>query len=83
MVNVIVCSERMFVPRRLASARGRRVVYHAVQHGYQSALCFAEPGQRSGWAEPAGEAVTCTRCLARLSRLTREQSVAPDIGRPW
>ena len=67
MVNVIVCSDRMFIPRRMASARSRRVIYHAVQPSY--ALCFAEPGQRSGWAEPAGERVTYTRCLARLSRL--------------
>ena len=59
----------VFVPRRLASARSRRVIYHAVQPGYQLALCFAEPGQGSGWAEPAGERVTCTHCLARLSRL--------------
>ena len=75
MVNVIVCSDRMFVPRRLASARSPRVIYHAVQPGYQSALCFAEPGQRSGWAEPAGECVTCTRCLARLSRLIPDEKV--------
>ena len=70
----------VFVPRRLTSARSRRVIYHAVQPGYQLALCFAEPGQRSGWAELAGERVTCSRCLARLSRLMPdEKSTVPPM----
>ena len=38
----------VFVPRRLTSARSRRVIYHAVQPGYQLALCFAEPRAEVG-----------------------------------
>jgi hypothetical protein len=61
---------------------GHAAVFHAVTPECRIALCGAEPGPRSGWAEPA-EQVTCPQCLTRLARLqgpAREAIGAPLRG---
>ncbi len=71
LANAIVRGERVFVALRKArpSSRGWSPVYHAVTPHCRMALCAAEPGAWSGWAEPPAEAVTCPACLKRLTRL--------------
>lgn len=66
---------------RLANGaeRGKGSVYHAVTSTseWTTAICGAKPGRRSGagFIEPVDTAqtVTCTRCLAKLSRRTPPQ----------
>jgi hypothetical protein len=43
--------------------------YHAVPDGSYKALCGATYGRSSaGWSSNEGTAVTCPRCLKKLSR---------------
>jgi hypothetical protein len=71
MYNVITPEERSFVALRRARrpTAGRSSVYHAVTPHCRMALCTAEPGAGSGWAEPPGKAVTCPACLKRLAKV--------------
>jgi hypothetical protein len=71
MGTVIKRGERVFVALR---KRGLRVprgnpLFHAVTPYCRMALCCAEPGARSEWAEPPAAEVTCLQCLRRLQRL--------------
>ena len=63
-------ADRTFVALRKAgrSSCPAGPVYHAVTPGYRMALCSAEPGAGSDWAEPPAERVTCPICLRRLER---------------
>ena len=69
--NALQRGGRVFVPlRKLGRATpGRSPVFHAVTPYCRMALCQAEPGAGSGWAEPPSERVTCQACLARLARM--------------
>ena len=69
MGTVIKRGERVFLALRKQRLRGPRVVFHAVTPYCRIALCCAEPGPRSGWAEPPAAEVTCPSCLQRLQRL--------------
>jgi hypothetical protein len=70
MRNVIERSGRVFVAlRRLSSRVQTEPVYHAVTPNCRMALCTAEPGVKSGWAEPPAARVTCPECIRRLGRL--------------
>jgi hypothetical protein len=69
--NLITLGDRRFVALRRAGRARHPPVYHAVTPNARMALCTAEPGGRSDWVEPPGEAVTCTLCLTRLERLRR------------
>jgi hypothetical protein len=53
----------------LAFAAGRAPMYHAVTPHCRMALCTAEPGAGSAWAEPPSNAITCQACLNKLARL--------------
>lgn len=65
----------MFVAlRKDGPHRGRPAVYHAVTPHCRIALCNAEPGSRSGWAEPPASQVTCPACRARLARLRQRRA---------
>ena len=64
--------QREFVALRRAAvsyAGTRKPVFHAVTPFCRIALCSAEPGVKSGWAEPPADRVTCPECLRRLARL--------------
>jgi hypothetical protein len=67
----ITISNRTFVALHKAGPRkpGRAPVYHAVTPQCRMALCAAEPGASTGWAEPPAAHVTCPECLRRLARL--------------
>ena len=69
--GVISRSGRTFVALRKAGGgpRPTGTIYHAVTPNCRMALCAAEPGAGSGWAEPPAERVTCSACLRRLARL--------------
>ena len=71
--NVIVRGTRVFVALRKAGrTQSRQVpVFHAVTPNCRPALCAAEPGAGSSWAEPPSATVTCPMCLIRLARLPR------------
>jgi len=71
MGNVIERGDRVFVALRKKRpvTNGAVPVFHAVTPHYRIALCCAEPGTRSAWAEPPAEAVTCRYCLRRLEKL--------------
>ncbi len=70
MENAIVAGNRMFVALRKAGpTSGKRSAYHAVTPQCRMALCTAEPGVGSGWAEPPADRVTCRMCIARMQRL--------------
>lgn len=68
--GVIERGHRVFVALR---KQGRFVrskpIFHAVTPYYRVALCCAEPGSSSEWAEPPAAAVTCPVCLRRLEKL--------------
>jgi hypothetical protein len=57
--------------RKDGPSRGHTPVYHAVSPHCRVALCCAEPGVQSGWAEPPASRVTCAACKRRLERLER------------
>jgi hypothetical protein len=76
MENLITVGDRMFVALRRAGRARYPPVYHAVTPNVRMALCTAEPGGRSDWVEPPGEAVTCPVCLRRLERLRRSARAA-------
>ena len=69
--NVIVRGPRVFVALCKAgrTQSGQVPVFHAVTPNCRPALCAAEPGAGSSWAEPPSDTVTCPMCLARLARL--------------
>ena len=72
MGNVIERSGRIFVALRKDGGQrlnGRRSVYHAVTPNCRIALCAAEPGSSSRWAEPPASQITCPVCLVRLKNL--------------
>ena len=71
LTNIIVRGERTFIARRKAgrTATVQQPVYHAVTPNCRMALCAAEPGAGSDWAESSAELVTCPVCLKRLTRL--------------
>ena len=71
MQNAITVAGRTFVALRKAGRPpvGTEPVFHAVTPHCRMALCAAEPGAGSGWAEPPMERVTCAACLGRLARL--------------
>src|SRR6476646_3428728 len=64
-------SDRLFVALRKQgpTPRGRAPLFHAVTPNCRIALCCAEPGTSSEWAEPPAAAVTCRQCLRRLEKL--------------
>ena len=72
--NVLSVSGRVFVALCKAGPRAKASVYHAVTPHCRIALCTAEPGARSEWAEPPGHRVTCPACLKRLSQLGQSGS---------
>jgi len=55
--------------RKAGRPAAARSSYHAVTPNIRTALCGAEPGAASHWAELPAEAVTCPACLRRLQRL--------------
>ena len=69
--NAIIRRTRVFVALRKGGRmpNGQAPVFHAVTPHCRPALCAAEPGAGSRWAEPPGDKVTCPVCLARLARL--------------
>ena len=69
--NAIVRRTRVFVALRKAGRTqfGQAPVFHAVTPNCRPALCAAEPGAGSSWAEPPSATVTCPLCLTRLARL--------------
>jgi len=69
--NAIVRRTRVFVALRKAgrTLRGQAPVFHAVTPHCRLALCTAEPGAGSSWAEPPSAKVTCPMCLRRLAQL--------------
>ncbi len=69
--NAIVRRTRVFVALRKAgrTPRGQAPVFHAVTPHCRPALCAAEPGAGSSWAEPPSAKVTCPMCLRRLAQL--------------
>ncbi|WP_376097813.1 hypothetical protein ACE7GA_07435 [Roseomonas sp. CCTCC AB2023176] len=69
--NAILAGDRTFVALRKAGRprAGTDPLYHAVTPYCRMALCAAEPGAGSGWAEPPSQRVTCPACLKRLARL--------------
>ena len=72
MADPIECAGRVFYALRKAGRRtapARSYTFHAVTSYCRMALCSAEPGTSSGWAEPPAEEVTCPQCLRRLDRL--------------
>src|ERR1700722_3288144 len=72
MANPIKYVQREFVALRRATVTysdARKPVFHAVTPFCRIALCSAEPGVKSGWAEPPANQVTCHECLRRLTRL--------------
>ena len=72
--NVLSVSGRLFVALCKAGPRTGASVYHAVTPNCRIALCTAEPGSRSEWAEPPGHRVTCQACQRRLSQLDQSKS---------
>jgi hypothetical protein len=64
---------RVFVALRKAGPPRPHVqpLFHAVTPFCRIALCGAEPGSRSFWAEPPSQSVTCPACLRRMARLQR------------
>jgi hypothetical protein len=80
-LRAVAGSERRFVA--LCRARQRPAhptVYHAVTPHCRPALCAAEPGAGSRWAEPPAQAVTCPDCLKRLDRLARAGAAVVIVG---
>jgi hypothetical protein len=72
MENISVGVGRIFVALRKAGGSCRNgPVFHAVTPYCRIALCCAEPGAKSMWAEPPADGVTCPACLQRLARLER------------
>jgi len=71
MGTVIERGDRVFVALRKQgrAIRGERPIFHAVTPYCRIALCCAEPGTSSEWAEPPAAAVTCPRCRRRLEKL--------------
>ena len=70
MENAIVIGARTFAAlRKSGKLMVGRQAYHAVAPQCRPALCSAEPGPASWWAEPPGELVTCAACLGRLKRM--------------
>ncbi len=70
MENVITVGNRAFVALRKAGIQSAdRSAYHAVMPHCRMALCSAEPGAGSSWAEPPADRVTCRMCIARMQRL--------------
>ena len=69
--HALIVSDRIFVAlRKMRQPPGsRRPVYHAVTPHCRVALCCAEPGASSGWAEPPAVCVTCPACVKRLEAL--------------
>jgi hypothetical protein len=77
MENIIAVGDRTFVALRKArQSSSGRAAYHAVTPHNRMALCSAEPGAASGWAEPPAEAVTCSACIDRLRRLRGRHAAA-------
>ena len=77
MTNSVEYAGRVFYALRKAGRRPPKfpgAVYHAVTPFCRIALCAAEPGSSSGWAEPPGEQVTCPECRRRLDRLGVRQN---------
>ena len=70
MGEIIAIGGREFVAlRKRGFASTAQQPYHAVTPFARMALCKAEPGPSSGWAEPPAAAVTCPSCLQRLERM--------------
>ena len=71
--SAITVAGRTFVALRKAGRppAGTVPLSHAVTPHCRMALCAAEPGAGSGWAETPEDAVTCAACLRRLERLGR------------
>ena len=61
MGTVIERGDRVFVALRKQGrvTGGKRPKFHAVTPYCRMALCCAEPGASSEWAEPPASAVTC------------------------
>ncbi|HVY13691.1 MAG TPA: hypothetical protein VHB27_00585 [Rhodopila sp.] len=66
---MLIANGRQFVALRKDGPHRRPPVFHAVTPFCRMALCAAEPGAGSGWAEPPSSSVTCPACLTRLRRL--------------
>jgi hypothetical protein len=70
MERIIERGDRFFVAlRKQGYATRSEPIFHAVTPHFRIALCCAEPGARSEWAEPPAAAVTCPLCLRRLEKL--------------
>ena len=74
-VVVPVAEEPAYLARHLAgrcasgAEGGRGRLFHAVPRYSGTALCGATYGRRSaGWSQWPGDAVTCPRCLRKLSK---------------
>jgi len=67
---IVERGNRVFVALRKQGrfVRGKPV-FHAVTPYCRIALCCAEPGSSSEWAEPPAATVTCPICLRRLEKL--------------
>jgi hypothetical protein len=48
--------------------RDSGILFHAVK-SYDAAMCGAKHGKRSRWSEYHGEAVTCPRCLKKITAI--------------
>src|ERR1700722_9381231 len=72
-MDIIEIRGRTFVALRLQGRcrPGTQPVFHAVSPNCRMALCSAEPGTSSGWAEPPVAEVTCRVCIQRLERLAQ------------
>jgi hypothetical protein len=72
MSEIIECAGRWFVAMRKTGGRsfpiGNRG-YHAAAPFCGIALCSAEPGTRSWWADAPAEHMTCPESLRRLIKI--------------
>ena len=68
-MNEISIGPRVFYALRKNGRHHRRPIYHAVSPHCRMALCAAEPGMRSVWAEPPAHEITCPACRNKLQRL--------------
>lgn len=77
--RAIIAADEIFVALCTEGTRrpGNTPVYHAVTPYCRIALCTAEPGVGSAWAEPPAKKVTCLNCLMRLADLERSNNRHP------
>jgi hypothetical protein len=80
--NAIVIADQVFVALRKAGrpSAGWSPAYHAVTPCYRVALCSAEPGPGSSWAEPPNGMVTCPNCLKRMAVLAAREIAKNSVN---